>query len=304
MLSSIAESTLKQYEKPLRLWWLHCQAHNTSPFEANMPNVMIFLNEQQKTVNSYSSLNICRSAISLLMSNELGKHSDVNRYFRGIAKEKPKRARYSHTWDPSKVLDQINSWQKNESLSLEALSKKLVMLLALATAQRAQTLWMIRTKNIVYHEDRIEIAITDRIKTTDHMKELPILVLPYFKDQPNICPAKTLVYYVEKTSTLREPGEEKLLVTSRKPHSGITKDTLSRWIKTTLTECGIDTSVFKAHSTRHASVSAAARNNASIESIFKTACWSEKSSTFARFYNRPILENEFFANSVMQLNKK
>ena len=56
---------------------------------------------------------ICRSATSLLMSNELGKHSNVNRDFRGIAKEKPKRARYSDTWDPRKLLEQINICYSN-----------------------------------------------------------------------------------------------------------------------------------------------------------------------------------------------
>ncbi|KAI8499790.1 Phosphatidylinositide phosphatase SAC2 [Branchiostoma belcheri] len=56
--------------------------------------------------------------------------------------------------------------------------------------------------------------------------------------------------------------------------------------KTVLQEAGIDTSRFTGHSTRGASVSAAARQRVSTKDILAAANWST-ASTFKKFYNRP-----------------
>ncbi|KAH9635903.1 hypothetical protein HF086_002463 [Spodoptera exigua] len=72
----------------------------------------------------------------------------------------------------------------------------------------------------------------------------------------------------------------------------------------TLNEAGIDTSVFTAHSTRHASTSAASRAGLGIDLIRRTAGWSGTSSTFAKFYNRPITENPLtFSEAVCNTSK-
>lgn len=54
---------------------------------------------------------------------------------------------------------------------------------------------------------------------------------------------------------------------------------------------GINTEIFKSHSTRHASTSAAYRAGMNIKAIKNSAGWIQKSEAFARFYNRP-LQNE------------
>ena len=67
-----------------------------------------------------------------------------------------------------------------------------------------------------------------------------------------------------------------------------------------LKKSGIDTSVFTAHSTRHASTSTAARNGADIETIRRAAVRSEKTSVFARRLNRPLTEETVFASSILR----
>ena len=54
-----------------------------------------------------------------------------------------------------------------------------------------------------------------------------------------------------------------------------------------LSEAGIQTDVFKAHSVRAASSSAAMAKGVSIGDIMQTAGWS-RSSTFEKFYYKPI----------------
>lgn len=56
-------------------------------------------------------------------------------------------------------------------------------------------------------------------------------------------------------------------------------------------ESGIDTEVFSAHSTRHASTSAAHRRGISLDLIKRCAGWSGNSLVFSKFYDRPLTSN-------------
>jgi len=64
-----------------------------------------------------------------------------------------------------------------------------------------------------------------------------------------------------------------------------------------LTEAGIDTEMFKAHSVRGASSSAALRKGVHISDILQTADWS-KDSTFKWFYYRPVADDGY-ASAVL-----
>ena len=61
---------------------------------------------------------------------------------------------------------------------------------------------------------------------------------------------------------------------------------------------GIDTSTFKAHSTRSASTSQAGLQNASIVDILKRGSWSNK-STWQRFYKN-VVEVQIFQEMVFK----
>ena len=54
-------------------------------------------------------------------------------------------------------------------------------------------------------------------------------------------------------------NETSLLISFVKPHKPVTRDTIARWICTVLKNYGIDTTVYKAHSTRAAATSVAAQ---------------------------------------------
>ena len=95
-------------------------------------------------------------------------------------------------------------------------------------------------------------------------------------------------YYIKKTQNLRNDTKN-LFIYFKKPFEKVATQTLSRWVKEVLYECGIDADIFSAHSTRHASTSVAKRKGININQIRKSAGWSENSATFARFYDRPIL---------------
>lgn len=67
-----------------------------------------------------------------------------------------------------------------------------------------------------------------------------------------------------------------------KPHRPVT----SQRIKEVMSEAGIDTTKFSAHSVRGASATAAKEKGVPLADILHTADWSS-GSTFTRFYYRP-----------------
>jgi integrase len=172
-------------------------------------------------------------------------------------------------------------------LSLEMMSKKFITLVALTTAHRMQTFSKISIDNIAVLDSQITVKIPELVKSSRVGHLQPLLVLPFFNEKPEICPAKTLIAYLNKTSQLRG-GVKQLFLSFRKPYRAVSTQTLSRWVRSTLESSGIDVEIFKSHSTRHASTSAALRLGVSLDVIKRTAGWSGSSNTFFRFYNRNV----------------
>lgn len=213
---------------------------------------MEFLTEEYSKGSSFSSLNGYRSAIGLLYSPDLAEDPLLKRFFNAVSKERPPLPRYEVTWAPNLVLDELKQWGPNEELALDKLSWKLILLLALVTGHRVQTFSLIKIQNIEEKEDRLEIKITERIKTSkvkENRLVLPTLVLPFFQEDVLICPATTLQFYLRKTEQLRGQ-EEKLFIACKRPFKKVTTQTLSRWIKEGLKMSAIDAELFSAHSTR------------------------------------------------------
>lgn len=247
-------------------------------------------------------MNTHKSALGLLLGQQMSDDL-ITRFLKGVFRRTPTVPRYNSTWDTSIVLNYLNTLN-NESISLETLCKKLITLLALVTAQRMQTLSLIKVCNIEKTDTKICIKIPDFIKTSGVNRTQPILVLPFFRENPEICPAKTLDCYLNRTENIRRNNNvEELFVSFKKPHARVSSQTLSRWIKLMLDESGINTAVFNAYSTRHASTSTAQRLGVNLQLIRKTAGWSGTSKVFATFYNRPVIDDtlieENFARSIL-----
>ena len=99
-----------------------------------------------------------------------------------------------------------------------------------------------------------------------------------------ICPAVCLKQYIKRTK--KEHSSTQLFIGLQVPLKSVSTSTIRRWIKLTLGEAGIDTSIYKSHSTRAASTSAAAKT-LDISYILKAASWS-RAFTSRRFYNRDV----------------
>lgn len=298
-MASISSATLKQYSTYLRQWWLFCKKYHWDLHAASSSCLLLFFRSLYDKGGTYGTLNCARSALSLIMSLDLDCCSQFKRFFKGIHNIRPIKPRYNSTWDPVLVLDHLRTFYPNDTLSLQRPSFKLNTLLALVTAHIVQTLSLIKTSNIFSNASGHEILISDNIKTSRFSNVKPILSVPFFPSDGTLSVAKTLQAYLDKTQPLRRDNGQRFL-SFRRPHKPATSQTLSRWIRSTLSDSGIDTNAFKAHSTRHASTSAANHKGLNIDVIKRTAGWSSKSNTFSQFYNRPVVNRaEFYDDFIM-----
>lgn len=81
--------------------------------------------------------------------------------------------------------------------------------MALATAHRVQTLALININNISILQEGVQIRITEAIKTSKVGADQPKFFLPFFKERPKTCVARTIICYLAATKDLRR-DEEKL----------------------------------------------------------------------------------------------
>lgn len=299
MLSSLSNNTYKQYDGCIKAWINYCSKHDYDYTCGSIPIIIHFLTEIFDKGAKYGTINSYKSALSLLLGNNLNDER-LKRFMKGVFKLRPTNPKYNVTWDPNIVLNFLALKWPNENLDLKTLSKKTVTLLALVTAHRVQTLSLIKLNNIFTNSNEILIKIPDMIKTTKLNSAQPVLRLPFYNSRPEICPARCLQTYMDKTKTLRDSNcTSNLFLSVKKPYNKIGSQTISNWLKDTLQESGVDTSIFSAHSTRHASTSKANKLGVNIEVIKKTAGWTDSSSVFARFYNKNIVNNNEFAESIL-----
>ena len=112
-------------------------------------------------------------------------------------------------------------------------------------------------------------------------RKQPVLILPAFKEDFSICVYSVLTEYIKRTAP-RRGGRTRLFIGCVKPIQAVSKDTISRWIKTV--------KVFKPHSTRAASTSKANSCQVPIDTILQAASW-KGDCTFRKSYNKPIEDN-------------
>ncbi|XP_068994070.1 uncharacterized protein [Neodiprion pinetum] len=247
VMASLSEGTIKRYRKALSLWWDFCQKKRANPFQAPVSSVLEFLTVSLSHVKTYGTLNSYRSALALIVIGDIGQQPVIKRFFRGVAQLRPQSAKYEEIWDPDPVLCYLKTLWPHDTLSFEDLTKKLVMLLALVTAQRVQTLSKIRLSCIDKTDTEIKVKIIDRIKTSGLGRKQPLLCLPFFEKQPKLCVATVLDCYIKRSAGLRPNNEDFLLITCKKPHRMATTQSIRRWIKEVMAKSGIDTNTFGSH---------------------------------------------------------
>ena len=130
------------------------------------------------------------------------------------------------------------------------------------------------------------------------LQTIEFLEYPY---DLRLCTVYTLVRCIKVTRDLRM--SPRFFLISMKPHRRAPMATIYRWVKTVMENAGIDTSVYKPHSARSATVSKVASLGIPTDVILSRAGW-KSDNCFAKYYLKPIeLEGgSEFQSAVLQLD--
>lgn len=263
---------------------------------------MEYLTELFHTGLGHSALNTARSALSALCSTDnsitIGAQPLVTRFMKGVYNLRPTRSRYNHIWDVNKVLEHLKTWSPLQDLTLKTLTLKLVMLIALVTASRGQSLKLLNLNNLTATDDSFTFNFNTLLKQSRPGYVNPSArLLPYTPDK-RLCVCDTMTEYLSRTKKIRDPTEGQLFISYVKPFKAVSKATISRWIHEVMGLAGIDTDQFKPHSVRAAATSKAKERAVPIHHILQTAGWRTQ-CTFAKFYDKPIQNINTFADSIL-----
>lgn len=116
MCASLSDNSVKQYSVVFKKWFIFCKKHDIDAYEASVPYVINFLTEMFHTGIQYSTLNSYRAALSLIINSKIGTDDRVSRLFKGFYRLRPPLPKYNVTWNPSIVLNFLESWSPNDDI--------------------------------------------------------------------------------------------------------------------------------------------------------------------------------------------
>lgn len=303
ILCSWSKGTQRQYKPYIKRWSDFCSQWKTDPYDPPVNTFLDFLVQLHEKGLSYTTINTARSAISAVTlpknNMTIGNHPIVSRFMKGIYKSTPPTPRYKSTWDVQPVLTYLSSFKVAKELDLKALTLKMVMLVALVSAQRGQSLHMLDINCMKEVPNGFEFVLPEHVKQSRPGYKVPSIMLHAYPVNQSLCVFTHMKEYLKKTESLRGT-ESKLLISFIKPHKRVSRETISRWIRSVMTAAGIDVTLFKPHSTRAAATSKAKVACIPIQDILNTAGWSS-SRSFDKFYNKPI-QTTMFASAVLNID--
>ena len=291
VMDSWREKTKLQYGVYHRKWNTFCVLKGLDPLKPTLNEGLLFLVSLFDSGLNYSSLNSARSALSCILPHfddcSFGTHPLVLRVLRSFYNKRPPQARYSHMWDTDLVIDYLREKTPLMSLSLKDITLKFCMLFLLATCSRQQRLCGLKRSNIkIQQNGTVDITIDSVQKHSSRGKSLEVLTLKPFPGDRSVCVVNNLLHYMLRTKEVSN-AKDFLLCSYVPPYNRVGTQTVSRWIKALMKEAGVDTLVFKPHSTRGASASKLANLGTPLHEILKRGSWSQESS-FKHFYLREI----------------
>ena len=286
-----SRGTNTTYESAWRRWDSWCSERQVDPISCSIQPFLEFLTSLFKEGLQYRTINTIRSAISMTHNHieglPMSQHPLVSRLLRGIYNIRPPQPRYSTTWDVDVVIKYLQSLGENDTLLLKTLTQKLALLMALLMALvGANRVSELQALDLWYRTYRPE-GVCFQLPTLSKKRKAGVppkqFTFGAFPNDSRLCVMSCLWQYEAVTLEHREsdPRNPQLLFLSYiKPHKPVTSQRLANWLKEILGKAGIDTgiSVFKAHSVRGASSTAASVKGVLIEDILRTTDWSTDST--------------------------
>ncbi|XP_069621778.1 uncharacterized protein [Ranitomeya imitator] len=304
LLQSRKPSTTKIYTK---IWKKFLQFHTSSnTSEIPIQSILEFLQKGRELGLTANTLKVHVSALGALYGHNIAGNRWVSRFITACERINPVNIPRVPPWDLNLVLQALTDspFEPIDSIPIKILSLKTALLVALTSARRisdSQAL-SIDPPFLLTFQDKLVLkpdpSYLPKVAKTFHRSQE--IILPTFFSNPStpeeqkyhtLDVKRVVLKYIERTCSWRQCRALFISFQGHKKGHGITKSTLSRWIRESIR---LAYSVSKenppegitAHSTRAMASSWAERGEVPIETICKAATWSNPST----FYNHYRLD--------------
>jgi integrase len=223
----------------------------------------------------------------------LGKLRWIKVFMEGVRKGQPIPDPLPPVWDVATLIEALRKWPEKEEKHIAMTTRMTYVLLTLATMWRPKDDMMkIRWGDVMIVGEGKNRVMTVRAvdtKTKREQRAIPIKAM----EEETTCPVAWMVKYklemqeeVKRAEGPEITAKDQLFRITRRPFGPATGDTLRRWMREAMEMAKIDTTVYKPHSARSATTTAARLGGMPMDTIMAYANWQSK-TTFERYYFRP-----------------
>ena len=183
--SSWRRGTSRQYATYIARWKRYANKRGIHSVSPSVSEGVNFLGMLFSAGLSYSAICVARSALSSYLdckeAAQFGEHKRVRQFIKGVFEKRPALPKYSSTWDVDTVLQYLELYYAQDELTLKELSYKLVMLLALLSGQRCQTLHCLSLSSMKMSDSKCVFTVDVLLKRSckgKHLAPLEFLAFP------------------------------------------------------------------------------------------------------------------------------
>lgn len=229
IMDSWRSTTKSQYRVYIKKWSEYCSKWQIDLISPSVAEGINFLSELYNTGLSYSSINTARSAMTAIIqlpsNTPFGRHPLVSRFMKGVFNSRPALTKYKEIWDISTVLTYIKTLYPLEKISLKELTFKVVMLLAILSSQRCQTLHALQTKDLIVTDSKVVFIVKSLLKTSRPGQKETSIELRAYESDKSLCPVHNISTYLLRTESMRKKHSQ-FFISYIKPHNPVSKDTI------------------------------------------------------------------------------
>ena len=302
------EGTRNQYNTAVRRWREFCCKGEIDPFAPTITHVVNFLTSLYEMGLGYSGVASARSALGNFIHipgcSKLAEHPLIQGLLKGIGNVRPPQPRYTMIWDSSTLIRYLATLA-NDDLDFQGICHKTAALLTILSGQRVSTIQKFTVSHLELSDELAVFNMVGYLKQSKPSRKPQPVIFHRYPHNQRLCPVLLVKCYLQRRAHLPVVAPcDDFFLTHRKPHHPASKDTLARWVKDVLKQCGVDTDTYKPHSYCSASSSHAKSAGVSLEAILRSGQWAS-TECFVKFYDKAIdredlTVNRPFATSILE----
>ena len=239
----------------------------------------------------------------------IGSNPIVLALLKGMFHTRPRTRRLAPAWSISEVLVALARapFEPMSTISLHNLTRKTAFLIAAASARRRGTIHALTVKEGFLRFDPSGVTLLPDPSFLAKNQTMSFTPEPIHIDKMSRassiaedkfwCPVRALKWYLDRTRRLR--SSQQLFVQSKRPHAGVTRATISRWIADLIKEVVADPEGIRAHDVRGQAASKAWFAHVPLEEIMRAATWKTPTTFVSTYMVDTVSAERSFSRTVL-----